>query len=112
VIRYAVALPDLDAIWNTRAGAALVEAAVLDQEAEDAEVIHAEGSDALVLQGSEPEVAALVSGLSRARLPGSTGRHVRVYAEGTSGWQPVSTPPRVPDLPDETPALEGEETAS
>jgi len=97
-MRYAVPLPDLDAAWSTRAGSALVEAAVLGEEAEDAEVVQVEGEDALVLPGPAPRVAAVVLGLVHARLPAPRDRPIRVYAEGPRGWQPVAAASRDPGL--------------
>jgi len=111
-MRYAVALQDLDAAWGTREGASLVEAAVLDQDTEDAEVVSIAGTQAIVLRGPAPRVAAVVAGLVAARLPGDCDRAVRVYTETPRGWAPVLTPPPVPVLPDDSPSLDLEEAAA
>jgi hypothetical protein len=107
--RYAVPLLDLDAAWRTPAGSALIEAAVEDQEGGEAELVTAGGTDAVVLAGPEPTVAALVAGLVRTPLPLAEPRPVRVFAESPMGWRAVLTPPEVPVLPDEEPTFEDEE---
>jgi hypothetical protein len=107
--RFAAAIDDLDLLWKTRAGSAIVEASVEDQEGADAEVVTVDGNDALVLPGPAPRVAALVSGLVHAHLPGPLGRRVRVFQDGPRGWLPVSEAPPVPETPDEEPVFDDEE---
>jgi hypothetical protein len=107
--RYAVPLLDLDTAWRTPAGSALVEAAVEDQEHEEAEVVTVEGSDALVLPGSEPQVAALVASLLATPLPLAPPRPARVYSHGPAGWLRVGRAPQVPVLPDDDPLFEDDE---
>jgi hypothetical protein len=102
--RYAVPLHDLDNVWRTPAGAALIDAALDGREAAD--VVTVESGEAVVLDGTDADVAALVAGLLRTRLPAADGRHVRVYARHEGAWRRVSAPPAVPDLPDEAAEFE------
>ena len=77
LMRYAVPLLDLDAAWRTISGSALVEAAVEDQERGDAEVVTVDDTEAVVLRGPGPRVAAVVSGLVAMRLPGESRQWLR-----------------------------------
>lgn len=102
--RHAASLTDLDRIWSTPAGSALLEAALDGQDVDHAEVVTADGADASVLPGGGASLAALVGGLLE--------QGVRVYEEsdGISGvtrakWARVHTAPLAADLPDERPAL-------
>ncbi len=104
--RFAVPLHDLECIWRTPMGAALVES-VLDDEGEGA-VVTIRGGEALALTGNPPRVSALVAGLLRARLPGPLGRAARVYANEGRGWRRVRKPPPVLDLPDDPPRFDDE----
>ncbi len=101
--RYAVPLHDLEAIWRTPMGAALVEA-VLDDD-RDGELVTVRGGDAIVLTGNAARVSALVAGLLRARFPGGLGRSARVYSDEGRGWQQISTSPPVSELPDDPPTF-------
>ena len=102
--RHAVPLHDLERVWRTPMGKALVEA-VLDDEGEG-NVVTIRGRDALVLTGDWPRVSALVAGLLRARFPGPEGRAPRVYGDTGGGWRRVTTPPPAVDLPDDPPGAE------
>ncbi len=101
--KYAVPLHDLDAVWRTPAGAALVETAIDDHGIGLPEIVTVNGTDAVVLGGPEPRVAALVAGLVGTRLPAPVARTARVFGNDGSGWRRVTTPPEVPELPNEQP---------
>src|SRR5687767_9665203 len=101
---FAVPLLDLDTIWRTPAGAALVEAALEDQEA--APVVTLGETDGVVLGGPKNRVAALVAALVTTPLPTASGRPVRVFERQGRGWARVTVPPVVPRLPDEVPTFE------
>lgn len=107
--RYAVPLSDLDSLWRSPAGAALVEATVGDQDLEDAEIVTAHGTEAVVLAGDEPLVTALVAGLVGTALPAPAVRTARVFADEGLGWRRVITPPVVAELPEEQPTFEDAE---
>lgn len=101
MIRYAASLTDLDRVWKTPAGAALLDAALDGQDADQAEVVTAGGADASILRGTDAHVAALVGGLLE--------QGVRVYEEshGVPGhprgrWTRVTEAPDVPELPDDS----------
>jgi hypothetical protein len=100
---YAVPLTDLDSVWRTPEGAALVETALDDGGVGDAEIVTVHGADAVVLGGDEPRIAALVAGFVGTPLPAPAARTARVFANDGNGWRRVTTPPEVPELPIEQP---------
>lgn len=91
--RYAVPLHDLDVVWRTPAGAALVDSALGAQKADDAEVVEVGGAEAVVLRGPVPFVAALVEGFVAAAFPAPGARTVRVFANDGDGWRRVGATP-------------------
>jgi hypothetical protein len=109
VNRYAASQTDLDRVWNTPAGAALLDAALDGQDADHAEVVTADGADAAVLRGTDAQVAALVDGLLT--------QGVRVYEQtgvvpGVSRgrWTRTIEAPVVADLPDDSLAFSDDES--
>ncbi|MCE9635782.1 MAG: hypothetical protein K8T90_08765 [Planctomycetes bacterium] len=88
--RYAVPLHDLDAVWRTPSGAALVDLALDAQRAEDAEVVDVEGTEALVLRGPSARTEALASGLAATAFPAPAVRTARVFANDGDGWRRIS----------------------
>lgn len=84
---FAVALSDLDSLWRTPAGSALVDAVLAGHRPEDAEVVEIGSVEALVLRGTFAHVAALASGLASAPLPATDARTARVFANDGSGWR-------------------------
>jgi hypothetical protein len=90
--RYAVPLHDLDVVWKTPAGAALIDAALADQKTENAEVVRVEGTDALVLGGRDACVTAIAEGFAVAAFPAPAARTVRVFANDGRGWRRVRPP--------------------
>lgn len=97
--RYAVPLDALGDLWQTPAGAALVESAV-QPDAEDAKTVTIRGDDCVVLEGPAPRIAAIVAALH--------DQSVAVYEGGGNEWSRVTTPPEVPALPDEDATFEDE----
>lgn len=87
--RFAVPLHDLDAVWRTPAGAALVDAALDGDRADDAEVVEIGGAEALVLRGPFDRVEALASGFAAAPFPATGARTARVFANDGDGWRRV-----------------------
>jgi hypothetical protein len=103
--RFAVPLHDLDLLWRTPAGTALVEATLDDQDGGDVVTVH--GRDAIVLTGPAPRVGALVASfLVAAAVAAPSAPTVRVFANDGRGWRRVTAAPAVPDLPDEQPVFE------
>ena len=84
--RYAVPLDALGDLWQTPAGAALVESAV-QPDAEDAKTVTIRGDDCVVLEGPAPRIAAIVAALH--------DQGVAVYEGGGNEWSRVTTPPEV-----------------
>lgn len=87
--RYAVPLHDLDAVWRTPAGSALVDAALDGQVVEDAEVVEIDGAESFVLRGPFAQVAALASGFAATPFPAAGARTARVFANDGDGWHRV-----------------------
>ena len=95
--RFAVPIHDLDVVWRTPAGAALVDAALVGDRAEDAEIVDVRGSEALVLRGPGACVEALALGFAGTAFPATHARTVRVFANDGAGWRPLrpeDIPPR------------------
>lgn len=108
-MKYAVPLADLEVVWKTPAGAALVEASLQDDADGDAAMVTLHGQDCVVLGGPAPRIAALVGGLLALRVG---TRPVVVWGGDENGWRRVHRPPRVAELPDDPPGFddpEGEE---
>mgnify|MGYP001249924721 CR=1 FL=1 len=75
--RFAVPLHDLDVLWRTPAGSALVEASLEDEEV--AEVVTIRGTDAVVLRGPAPRIAAISDAESAGGvLSGITNRPIAI----------------------------------
>lgn len=87
--RFAVPLHDIDAVWRTPMGSALVDVALAGDKAEDAEVVEVDGQEALVLRGPFPRVEALASGFASAAFPATGARTARVFADDGAGWRRV-----------------------
>ena len=102
-MKYCVPLSDMEAIWKSPAGSALVEAALDDYVDGDASLVTVFGADCVVLGGTTPRLAALVVGLLGTRLG---NRHVVVYGDDGRGWRRVHTPPVVAELPDDSPTFD------
>jgi hypothetical protein len=86
-LRFAIAMSDVDALWRTPAGSALVDAVLAGHRPEDAEVIEIGTVEALVLRGTFAHVAALASGFASAPLPATDARTARVFANDGTGWR-------------------------
>ena len=99
--RYAASLTDLDRVWRTPAGAALLDAALDGQDVDHAEIVTADGADASVLRGTNAHVAALVDGLltQGVRVYEHTGA---VPGVSRGRWTRIIEGPVVPDLPDDS----------
>ncbi|MCG3134583.1 MAG: hypothetical protein HMLKMBBP_01897 [Planctomycetes bacterium] len=108
-MRYAIPLADLDAAWRTPAGAALIDAALDDQDRDDAVLVTVHGKDAVVLRGPGPRVAAMVAWFVTAARNAPDAPTVRVFGDDGDGWRRVTAAPAVGDLPDEQPAFEDDE---
>jgi hypothetical protein len=104
MIRYAVALSDLDLAWKTHAGSALLESA-LDADAKPETVTAEPNVDAAVLAGADEIIECVASGLLTFDLPLMTPRRARVYAraDGEKVWTRLVRPDDVPYAPTETP---------
>ena len=113
---YAIAMTDVDRLWRTPAGSALVESALDGQAPEDAAVVSAQGTEAVVLSGPPSRIAALVAGLLEqgARVYEKTDA---VPGDARAKWVPVRTAPPVPEdadddgpaaLDDDLPRIDGE----
>jgi hypothetical protein len=102
MIRYAVALSDLELAWKTPVGSALLESA-LDSEAKPETVTAEEGVEACVLAGATDVVETVASGLLDFDLPLMTPRRARVYArdDGERAWTRLARPADVPYAPPE-----------
>lgn len=87
--RFAVPLHDIDAVWRTPVGAALVDAVLDGERVDDAEVVEIGGTEALVLRGTSEHVEALASGFACAPFPATGARTVRVFANDGAGWRRV-----------------------
>jgi hypothetical protein len=85
--RFAVPLHDLDVVWRTPAGAALVDAALANDRVDDAEVVDVHGAEALVLRGTGACIEALAAGFAAAAFPAPAARTVRVFADDGAGWR-------------------------
>ena len=105
-MRYAVPLVDLDATWRTPAGAALIDAALDDQDRDDAVLVTVHGKDAIVLRGPGPRVAAMVAWCVARRPDAPDAPTVRVFADDGDGWRRVTAAPVVGELPEEQPDFE------
>ncbi len=105
--RYAASMTDLDRVWRTPAGCALLDSTLDGQEGRHAEVVTAGGADASVLRADEARLVALIEGL--------LAQEVRVYeqADGIPGvtrgrWVRIDEAPDAPEPPEESDELTGE----
>ncbi len=102
--RFAIPLHDLDAVWRTPAGCALVDAALDGQRAEDAEVVEIDGAESFVLRGPFPHAEALAAGFAATQFPAEGARTARVFANDGDGWRRISAA----DLADRAEVAAGE----
>jgi hypothetical protein len=96
MIRYAVALSDLNLAWKTQAGSVLLGTA-LDSE-DEPETVTVDGVEASVLAGEEEIVESIASGLLCFDLPLTPPRRARVYAKAKTErkWARLRVPEDVP----------------
>jgi len=100
MIRYAVALSDLELAWKTPTGSALLESA-LDSEDKPETITAEPGVEACVLAGATEIVESVASGLLDFDLPLMTPRRSRVYARGDDErtWTRLHESDDVPYVP-------------
>ncbi len=84
---FAIAMADVDTLWRTPAGTALVDAALASQRPEDAEVVEIGGTAALVLRGTAPFIVALAEGFASAPFAPPAAHTARVFANDGLGWR-------------------------
>jgi len=104
MIRYAVALSDLNLAWKTHEGAVLLETA-LDNEDEPESVNAEPGVEACVIGGEKEIAESVASGLLTFDIPLTPPRRARVYAraKGEKAWTRLVRPDDVPYAPRKEP---------
>lgn len=99
MIRYAVALSDLNLAWKTPTGSVLLETA-LDAE-DESQTVTIDGVEACVLAGEEEIAESVASGLLCFDIPLTPPRRARVYAQAKTErkWTRLRVPQDVPYRP-------------
>lgn len=99
MIRYAVALSDLNLAWKTPTGSVLLGTALDADDKSETDTI--DGVDVCLLAGEEEIAESVASGLLCFDLPLTPPRHARVYAKskGEKRWTRLRVPEDVPYAP-------------